>query len=521
MNELRTEKIINRTRLVFATFFLLTGISSILSGSAPPIYISIVAVSCVYYLLVFVNHLFIKRQKVLKKLIYFSITIEVLMIFTAKYAFHFDPFNGYGLAIKEPATFIVFFLIGTINGLRYNKRLNIYFGVCAISSYLVLIFLGITFGGMYFTSNSTEIFLPSTLRFSTEFAKILFLGAFTYFLQLMAGFTTNNVGKLEEARAEADRTVATATFLLNAAKKAGEELSTSSDALSLSSNKISDAIEENSRLIKDITDIAQNFSKSVGDMRKKINIQNDSIEQNFSKIREISDLMEVVFRESTDQSEKARQAIGLAEMNEAHVRESVVSIRQMRDNSKKIEEISKTINEISDQTNLLSLNAAIESARAGEYGKGFAVVSDEISKLAGKSSDSAKEISSIIKVTVNNIETVSTTVEGMAQGLDKIIEYVKDNSDFIRKLKEKTDREFHESKVLYESTVEIDANTKDVIDHFNNQTELILQILEWMEKMSDMSEKVSEQLNSMMILSAALGNSSEEIREILDRDGSE
>ncbi|MBN1534225.1 MAG: hypothetical protein JXA20_16250 [Spirochaetes bacterium] len=517
MNELRTEQIINRTRVIFATFFLITGASSLASNSAPPIYLSIFSISVAYYLLSLVNFIFIRRGRVSKTLIYLSVTIEVILLFTVKFAFHFDEYNGYGLSVKEQATFLVYFLFGIINGLRYDKRLNIYFGILAVTSYVTLLSLGMTFGGMRFTSNSREIFTPTTLRFATEFSKILFLVAFTYFLQLMADFTNKNVYKLEQARSNSERNFTSVSNLLSAAKKAANDLSSSSGELSGSTNSIGSIIDENSRLIRDITGIAQSFSKSVGEIRKKIQVQNDSIEQNFAKIREITELMELVFNDSTEQSDKAISALRLAELNEAHVRESEQSMRLMRENSKKIEEISKTINEISDQTNLLSLNAAIESARAGEYGRGFAVVSDEISKLAGKSSDSSSEISHIITVTVDNIESVSETVQEMADGLDKIIDYVKYNSAFIQNLKERTGREYNESKILYSSTVEIDANTKDVIDHFNNQTELILQILEWMERMSEMSERISEHLNRLMILAAALEKSSEEIHGILAR----
>jgi methyl-accepting chemotaxis protein len=191
----------------------------------------------------------------------------------------------------------------------------------------------------------------------------------------------------------------------------------------------------------------------------------------------------------------------------------------MRDKSKRIEEISRTINDIADQTNLLSLNAAIESARAGEYGRGFAVVSDEISKLAGISSDSSKEISMIIRDTVNNIESVSQTVESMAEGLNRIISFVKDDSSFIQNLNVKTEQEFKESKLLYSAIVEIDTTTKEVMTHFNSQTELNLRILEWMEKMKNMSEQVASNLNKLMVLSIKLEDRSVQMNGILEEAG--
>ena len=208
------------------------------------------------------------------------------------------------------------------------------------------------------------------------------------------------------------------------------------------------------------------------------------------------------------QSDRASNALKLAEVNEDYIRKSTESIGEMQMNSKKIEEISKTINDIADQTSLLSLNAAIESARAGEYGRGFAVVADEISKLAAVSIDSSKEISTIIKSTVRNIENVSKTVEFMADGLNEINSFVKENSMFIRNLNVQTDKEYNESKLLYSAIVEIDKTTKEVVTHFSNQSELNRRIFEWMEKMTTMSYKISTNLDRLMNLSKKLENRS-------------
>lgn len=102
-------------------------------------------------------------------------------------------------------------------------------------------------------------------------------------------------------------------------------------------------------------------------------------------------------------------------------------IKETKDNSKKTDEVLSFIQGIAKQTNLLGLNAAIESARAGEYGKGFGVVSAEIRKLSNSTKDSINEINETLNNIQNSINEIyekfqssSTLLENQTAGLEEI-----------------------------------------------------------------------------------------------------
>ena len=133
------------------------------------------------------------------------------------------------------------------------------------------------------------------------------------------------------------------------------------------------------------------------------------------------------------------------------------SMKEIERSSRAIEDITNTIEDIAEQTNLLALNAAIEAARAGEAGKGFAVVADEVRKLADQVSEAVKDTGLLVNDSIKSVHSVNKIVEDTANSLNIVVEKVD-------KAVELVDRISKDSKEQCDSINEITKGTNAIAD---------------------------------------------------------
>lgn len=194
------------------------------------------------------------------------------------------------------------------------------------------------------------------------------------------------------------------------------------------------------------------------------------------------------------------KASNISAMNE----QVMNTINEFVKNAIEVRGITDKINGISSQTNLLSLNASIESARAGEAGRGFAVVADEIRNLADETKTLTAEINGIVETLENNASGTKETVSRVVESIEDEKVLIDDSMDTYVKMEDMF-------KQLYESVTDTQKQLKQIVDSNNAIVDSINQLSAASEEVAASMDMAVELSNNNMAKTKEAGGLMEEI----------
>ncbi|MGA2508812.1 MAG: methyl-accepting chemotaxis protein [Candidatus Acidiferrales bacterium] len=312
------------------------------------------------------------------------------------------------------------------------------------------------------------------------------------------------------------------------------QMASASDESAKVSVQAASAIDEVTSTMHEMSVNVQNVVKNTQVQASSVAETSASIDQMVTSIQRVADTAKLLVDISHRSREEARTGMitmdkateGLNRTSQA-IQSSSEIIDVLGRRADDIGKIIEVIDDLAEQTNLLALNAAIEAARAGEHGLGFAVVAEEVRKLAEKSTQSTKEISELIqgiqkeaREAVENMEKSTTMVQegltlnkDLSLALDKISDVVSEVYKFSQEIGAATMEQSSGSAQIAKATNRLTEITQEITSSVEEQASGAQAVVRSMERMREL---VQQSTSSSTELAAAAEQMSKLSRALLD-----
>lgn len=268
---------------------------------------------------------------------------------------------------------------------------------------------------------------------------------------------------------EMSATLREITSNVQSLSRSGEESSRSIQTMDGSIQQITQESDELFTLIEDSSAAIHKMIASIGENRHSVNVLSNSIETSSASVSEINASIKAVeglAKESAALSQKSTletSELGVKALQKTiegmeRIRKSVGEtegmVKVLNQGSEKIGQILTVIDEVAEKTNLLALNAAIIASKAGEHGKGFSVVADEIKALAERTSSSIGEIEEVISNVQSETQNITNAIHQSAKEVQEGVAISKETKDALGKILQQSQQSSQMSWEIEKAAIE-------------------------------------------------------------------